>query len=354
MTLNPVQTLKSHAVALGLVALFLLIGVWLMMSAETTINKRLLMVPHIKVSLENLSAPAGVDAFSPSVDGLAGNAAEQPADIREEALSTAPLGELTEKGPFGILPVISADGREPWRIYARPFTSAQANRPQMSVVLTGLGLQPELLTYAIRKLPANVTFSLSPYAPGLQSKMDAIRSNGHEVLIEAPLETLTPSTVDQGTYEMKVAYDATENLDRLKWVLSRGQGFVGVVNLLGDKFIRFEQSLKPVLSELANRGILFIDNGQFSTSETTTVSETTSLKFLKLYSALDEELLPAKVETELAFASEQAVTEGVVIVHARATPMTIDTLVKWVAGIKARNIELVPVSHHAREKYPAE
>ncbi|RYF88332.1 MAG: hypothetical protein EON95_20500 [Caulobacteraceae bacterium] len=103
------------------------------------------------------------------------------------ALIQAPIAGLTAPGPGGaLLPVIGGDGRKPWQAYARPFTAN--GKPKVALVIGGLGLNPAYTRRAIELLPPEVTLSFAPYAEGLQGWIDLARANGHEVLLETPME----------------------------------------------------------------------------------------------------------------------------------------------------------------------
>ena len=64
----------------------------------------------------------------------------------------------------------------------------------MALVIGGLGLNAKSTRQAIEQLPPEVTLSFVPYADGLQGWIDLARANGHEVLLEAPMEPRTIRT----------------------------------------------------------------------------------------------------------------------------------------------------------------
>ncbi len=119
-------------------------------------------------------------------------------------LTAAPITGLTAPGPGGtLLPIIGADGKNPYQAYARPFTSN--GKPKVALVIGGLGLNAKATRQAIEQLPPEVTLSFVPYADGLQGWIDLARANGHEVLLEAPMEPKDYPDNDPGPYTLMTA-----------------------------------------------------------------------------------------------------------------------------------------------------
>ena len=56
---------------------------------------------------------------------------------------------------------------------------------------------------------------------------------------------------DPGPQTLLTSLSAEQNLDRLHWLMSRFQGYVGIANFMGARFTATEQALAPVLKEAA-------------------------------------------------------------------------------------------------------
>jgi 8-oxo-dGTP pyrophosphatase MutT (NUDIX family) len=181
-----------------------------------------------------------------------------PADANSGAggdrppLPPAPLAGLTAPGPGGsFLPIVAADGRSPAQAYARPFQSN--GKPKVALVIGGLGLNAKSTRQAIEQLPAEVTLSFVPYSDGLQAWIDLARSNGHEVLLEAPMEPADYPNNDPGPYTLLTTSKPAETVQRLDWLLSRATGYFGVTNYLGSRFVTSDPSMLR-LSDHPGRG----------------------------------------------------------------------------------------------------
>ena len=81
-----------------------------------------------------------------------------------------------------------------WRVYAGPFNKSDT-RPRIAVVVTHLGLSPQLTQRVITELPGQITLGFAPYARSLGDWIHASPRRRHEVLIGLPME---PSDYPRG------------------------------------------------------------------------------------------------------------------------------------------------------------
>src|SRR3546814_19884121 len=64
---------------------------------------------------------------------------------------------------------------------------------------------------------------------------------------------------DPGPQALFVTLSPAENIERMRWALSRVSGYVGVLNHMGSRFTTSREAMAPVLDELKDRGLLFVD-----------------------------------------------------------------------------------------------
>ena len=139
-----------------------------------------------------------------------------------------PDEKLVEQSNQGPLPKIDEAGRQAWRVYAGPFNKSDT-RPRIAVVVTHLGLSPQLTQRVISELPGQITLGFAPYARSLGDWIQQARDDGHEVLIGLPMEPSDYPRNDPGPNGLMLANSQEENIKRLNWVLSRASGYVGVL-----------------------------------------------------------------------------------------------------------------------------
>ena len=101
------------------------------------------------------------------------------------------------------------------------------------------------------KLPGTVTFAFTPYGTDLDTAGRAAREKGHEVLLQVPMEPYDYPDNDPGPQTLLSSLSAEQNVDRLHWLFSRMQGYVGVTNFMGARFTASDSALAPVLRELS-------------------------------------------------------------------------------------------------------
>ncbi|MCB2076867.1 MAG: divergent polysaccharide deacetylase family protein, partial [Novosphingobium sp.] len=97
-------------------------------------------------------------------------------------------GDLIEQGRHGPLPKIAADGRKPVEVYARPAPDLAPGQARIALIVNGLGISAAGTEDAIRRLPADVTLAFAPYGRDLRRLSRIARTDGHELLLQVPLE----------------------------------------------------------------------------------------------------------------------------------------------------------------------
>ena len=145
-------------------------------------------------------------------------------------------------------------GATPFDVYKRPDNASGA---KVALVIGGLGLNARITERAINQLPAEVTLSFVPYADNLQGWINKARSQGHEVLIEIPLEPFDYPENDAGPHTLLASGTPDENKRRLEYLLSRATGYFGVLNYLGGKFATSATANNAFMGALKSRGLGF-------------------------------------------------------------------------------------------------
>ena len=254
-------------------------------------------------------------------------------------LPPAPLPGVSRRTADGILPVIGPGGVTPARAYARPFQPS--GRPRVAVVVGGLGLDPDATRMAIESLPPQVTLAFSPYAPALQDWINQARARGHEVLLEAPMEPEDYPDNDPGPYTLRARAQPAETVRRLEWILSRGAGYFGVINRMGERFVRSPEGMGALSGALRNRGVAFVDTGIASTSGSADFRASAD-------QVLDEVLSPDAIDESLLKVEAAALSKGQGLGVAQAYPLSLRQVASWAAQIEGRGFQLAPASALAR------
>ena len=256
-----------------------------------------------------------------------------------------------------MLPRIGVDGRQPRRAYAAGWTPADP-RKRVAILLGDIGLSARYSDDAIARLPAAVSLAISPYADLSPDLLDRIRASGHEMLVALPMEPNSFGLADPGPRALLTSATLDQNLTQLNRTLGGLTGYVGVTGALGAlRGERFASSgqMADVLAALAARGLLYIDPRPNGTLPFMQQSAAQALASRAVDIVLDvRAAVRTEIDARLDRLTEQATQSGSALGLASApTPILLDRLAIWSAGLAARNIVLVPVSALARPPAPA-
>ncbi|MGH6865230.1 MAG: divergent polysaccharide deacetylase family protein [Methyloceanibacter sp.] len=261
-----------------------------------------------------------------------------------------PVAELVEESQYGPLPKVAVDGRRPTDVYARPSPYAARDGPggaiRVAVLVNGLGVPGAPDDDVIKGLPPPVSVAYGAYGRGLQDLVAKARVDGHEVFLAIPLEPANYPTEDPGPHTLLTTLPTVDNIKRLHWVMSRYTGYVGVTNHMGAKFEAAQDALRPVLEELKQRGLLYLDDGSVPDSATTQIAGTLGLDYSVAHVRLDQGDI-AKALADLESAARQ---QGAAIGVAKAQADTVKKIARWADGLGSKGIVLVPVSAAVRSQ----
>ncbi|HST75312.1 MAG TPA: divergent polysaccharide deacetylase family protein, partial [Acetobacteraceae bacterium] len=167
------------------------------------------------------------------------------------------------------------------------------------------------------------------------------RAAGHEFLISLPMEPQGYPLNDAGDHALLTAVTPELNRSRLDWALSRITGYVGATGALGllrgERFAGSPQ-MAPVLADLNDRGLLYVDGRPGRPPVPSAWSRGVDL-------VIDEPAVRTEIEAKLAALEQIARDKGSALGLAGATrPITVDRLAAWTNGLAARGFALAPVS----------
>jgi polysaccharide deacetylase 2 family uncharacterized protein YibQ len=239
-----------------------------------------------------------------------------------------------------LLPIIGKDGRTPFQAYARPFRDN--GKPRIALVVGGLGLNAAATRGAIERLPPEVTLSFVPYADGLQGWIDLARADGHEVMLEIPMEPLDYPNNDPGPSTLMATARPEETVKRLEWLLARATGYFSVTNYLGGRFLTADTGMNAFLGALRARGLGFYDDGSAPKRAGS------GLPRASADTVVDEQLSGEAIEKQLLSLEAAALQRGQSLGAGFAYPVTIEAVIRWSQGLAGRGYQLAPASAIAR------
>ena len=244
---------------------------------------------------------------------------------------------------YGMLPVRSADGNSAWRAY-RARIPLTPGRGKVVVIVADLGLD-DLATERAIDLPPAVTLEFSPYGRALTRWALFAREKGHELLLSLPLEGLPQSGFDAGDLMLTTEQGAPETLHRLKSVLGRMTGYVGVSAGNPSNFFANADASRLVLRDLSTRGLLFL---AASSPTRQALADARSLRMpaARLDTAFSEAQTREQIDERLRELTKRLRRQRTaVIVRFAPLPTTLDALSAWLAALDdSRSYQVIPLS----------
>jgi uncharacterized protein len=282
------------------------------------------------------------------INGTTGARQEVTIPASETAAGTANSASVDPKflelTPQGAVPKIAADGVRPADAFAQSVKSIPGNpdAPRIALIVGGLGVSAKATSDAIA-LPGPITLAFVPYGTN-GAWVARARSRSHEVLLQVPMEPFDYPDNDSGPETLLTSLTPQQNADRLHWIMSRFQGYVGLVNMMGARFTASEEAFAPVLSETAKRGLIYVDDGSNLRSVAGRIAGANNLPFVKVDVIVDS--VPTVDEIDRAFARLEMVAREhhVAVGLASALPISIAHIAKWAKSAASRGLLLVPIT----------
>ena len=329
---------------------------WVLVNAEKTIEKRIAMTPAVTVEVlaDDETAPknsskeqsqAKDQRIEDGSDKTIMEKSEKPKDTSEDrdALVGIIFPHITEETEDGPLPMIAADGRQPWLEYSRGFKRAD-RKPRIALIVTNLGLSATYTKAALKLLPEDITLSFSHVAPRLKSWIREARQKGHEVLMDIPMEPLGFPKNDPGRATLLTSSNEVENLNRLEHVMKKAGGYVGLLGTLGTKFMLHSETFLPILKTIKQRGLIYVDSR--STSRSLGPELASSIQLPRAFNNIfiDKEPSNQKIKGKLDELEKIALKKRFAVGIAQPFPLTIEILSQWAEKLKAKQISLAPIT----------
>ena len=299
-----------------------------------------------------LPVPTGVERdvdrqVSPGGPKIITLRAPDAADVGQSPdLAHLPEDSALEETAAGLLPVRAADGRRPMDIYARPWSGAGGKR--IALVIGGLGLSQTGTQRTIEKLPPEITLAFAPSGNSLERWMREARKQGHELLVQVPMEPFGYPQIDPGPQTLRLASSAETNLENLHWAMSRLTNYTGIMNYMGGRFAGDEAAMAPVLGDLAMRGLLFFNDGTAGGPRLSETVRGKGVPYVEGNVVIDTSRNRGDILAQLTALEALAERDGQAVGSGSALELTVDTVAEWANEAKKRGFEIVGISALAR------
>ncbi len=374
--------------ALVYAALMLALFGWLAFNGEATTQKRIEATPSATVSLvpEKAEMPSSwtdemratpveppepemppeekaeettpEEKTEPEKEPEVPSAADEPPSSEEDPSTS--LGDSMDEPAVTVNSVeeakpaaaaVLAGPRPKWQRFARPFDQSDA-RPRIGLVITDLGFSGNATEAAVQELPGEVTLAFSSLAPDVDGWTIKARAAGHELLLTVPMEPENYPQNDPGPNTLLTSLPDKDNVSRLRWALSRADGFVAVMPSMGEKFVQVEDKMVPVLDVLREDGLMIVDNTLNKDSLIAPLSRLGKVPFVRTDLWIDAAASRGAIQEQLTKLEEIAKERGQAIGVAMPYPVTFEQLKPWIESLEGKGIVLAPLTALASEEIP--
>jgi polysaccharide deacetylase 2 family uncharacterized protein YibQ len=275
---------------------------------------------------------------------ISGDAADKAEADATPAMMAGIDQRLLEKSRYGMIPMV-ADGLKPFTVYAAEADRAKAARmPVVSIVVGGLGVGAAKTADAIMKLPAAVTLAFTPYGSDPAKLAERARAQRHEILLQIPMEPFDYPDNDPGPQTLLTTLAPEQNLDRMYWHLSRFQGYAGIANFMGGRFVVTDAVMQPIVREAAKRGLGYLDDGSAPRSVAASLAAGQAMPFARADLSIDAVPTAVEIDRALAKLENLAKERGAAVGFASALPISIERIGLWIKALESHGILLVPLT----------
>jgi polysaccharide deacetylase 2 family uncharacterized protein YibQ len=249
---------------------------------------------------------------------------------------------LALKQILGQVEQVAVEGSDPADDSDKIATTSSKTGPVVAIIINNLGLSKSTTEDSFT-LPAEVTLSFSPYSTNIDEYVGAAKKNGHEIMINLPLEPKNYPYDDPGNMGLISSLSQEENLTRLEQVLNRTKEKIGIFTSPNEKFSQSETAIIPIINKLKSMNLLVVFSGDNNkVIEKVAKSQNFPLYYTDL--KIDENINAEAIDKQLELIEKFAKEYGGVIATGSPYPITINKIEEWIYTLEKKNIHLVPIS----------
>ena len=212
----------------------------------------------------------------------------------------------------------------------------------IAIVIDDMGLDRARSRQTVA-LNGPLTLAYLAYAGDLAAQTNAARSAGHELLVHVPMEPGS-ATTDPGPHALLTGLAPDEFARRIDWNLSQFAGYVGINNHMGSKATSDRVTMRAVMAELRERGLLFLDSRTSSKTVAQEEAVKAGIPALRRDVFIDHDPSPIAVRAALLDLENVAYQQGYAIAIGHPRDATIGALSEWLPDVHSRGFAIVPVS----------
>lgn len=218
-----------------------------------------------------------------------------------------------------------------------------AVRPRMVIVMDDIGRDLGYVRELLR-IDLPVTLSILPGEPYASRSAILAYRQGREVLIHIPMEPQGYPAINPGEDALFVRYSAREIRRRFQGYLERVPYAVGGNNHMGSAFTQSRQGMAVVLKEMKREGLFFLDSVTTGQSVALEEARAVGVPATRRDVFLDNEQEVEAIVRQIRQLTKVVLEKGQAVGICHPYPETLEALRREAAAIRAKGIEVVPLS----------
>lgn len=225
---------------------------------------------------------------------------------------------------------------------------------KIALVIDDVGMDGPHSAQLLAIVPPAVTLAFLVEGEATQDLAAKAAAQGHSIILHLPMEPQGSNAPPLGPYGLRVGMDGPTLVAQVAKNLAQLPTVEGVNNHMGSHFTQWEAGMQVVLTELAGRGLYFLDSRTAAPTATETAAEGLNLGLAKRDVFLDHDPTEAAVRVQLQRAvqlaqkrQKQGNTLPVVVIG-HPLPPTLAVLQADLPLLQGAGIELVPLREAVR------
>jgi len=167
--------------------------------------------------------------------------------------------------------------------------------------------------------------------------MDEARAQGHEVMLEVPMQPIDYPDNDPGPLTLMANARLDELSSRLTLLMGKASGYFALTNYQGGAFFKDKMGVNGFLNMLKARGLGFIDDG--SAKDIAGAFARGSSDHI-----IDGQINAEAINAQLTGLEILAKSKGSAMGSGFAYPVSISSVLKWSQGLNKKGLQLAPAS----------
>jgi len=215
------------------------------------------------------------------------------------------------------------------------------NAPNISILVTGLGLDKEITSSALNKLPNSISLGFLSYS----HDFEYIDTTNRDLLMNIPMETYNYFFKDNGPYSLICKLGEANNSQRLDYIMSKSSNFNGYYTEAYESFTDDIKDLNFLLKKIneTSKYVLYNDPKEIKSYKDVAIKLGMKDKILKVDIIINKSMSETKLEKILNDLKLIAKAKGHAIAVVNANMYNIDILDKWIKRV-AKSLEYNIVS----------